>query len=79
VSVILRNEEVSGTVTDLNGNNCVINAARDATLFFTFPGMVPQEIPINGRSMKNECNSDFNVAITKMLSENSGGIRLHDL
>lgn len=51
VSVILRNEEFTGTVTDLNGKYTIANAPQNATLVFTFIGMTPQEIPLNGRTV----------------------------
>lgn len=51
VSVILRNEEFSGTVTDLDGRYIIDNAPQNATLVFTFIGMVPQEVPLNGQTV----------------------------
>lgn len=51
VSVILRNAESTGTVTDLDGKYVLTNVPQDATLVYTFIGMVPQEIPLNGRTI----------------------------
>ena len=50
VSVFLRNDGSTGTVTDLDGEYALNNVPQDATLVFTFIGMAPQEIPLNGRT-----------------------------
>jgi TonB-linked SusC/RagA family outer membrane protein len=42
----------TGTITDANGTYTIVVPA-DATLFFTFLGMKPQEIPVNGKTVIN--------------------------
>jgi TonB-linked SusC/RagA family outer membrane protein len=42
----------TGTITDVNGTYTIVVPA-DATLFYTFLGMKPQEIPVNGRTTIN--------------------------
>ncbi len=42
----------TATVTDLNGKY-EINAAADAVLVFSYVGMMPQEVPVGGKSVVN--------------------------
>ncbi|HTN19359.1 MAG TPA: TonB-dependent receptor [Pelobium sp.] len=40
----------SGTLTDVNGNFALNNVSSDGVLVFSFLGMKPQEVSLNGRS-----------------------------
>lgn len=48
VSVIVKGT-TSGAITDMAGKYSLTNVPQNATLLFSFVGMAPQEIPLNGR------------------------------
>lgn len=49
VSVLVKGS-TNGTVTDINGNYSLSNVSSDATLVFSYIGMLTQEEPVNGRT-----------------------------
>jgi TonB-linked SusC/RagA family outer membrane protein len=51
VSIVVQGT-TQGTVTDINGRY-EISAAGDATLVFSFIGMISQEVPVQGRNVIN--------------------------
>jgi len=52
VTVLLKGT-VIGTTTDIDGNYTLSGVPPDATLVFSFVGMVTQEIPVNGQTVIN--------------------------
>jgi len=48
VSVIVKGT-TNGIITDVNGEYSLRNVPADATLVFTYIGMLPQEVDVNGR------------------------------
>ena len=49
-TVMVENNATIGTVTDIDGNYTLNNVPSDASLQFSYVGMVTQTIPVNGRS-----------------------------
>jgi len=52
-TVVEKNNPARGTITDIDGNFTLTNVPRNAVLLFTYVGMEPQEIAINGRTTIN--------------------------
>jgi TonB-linked SusC/RagA family outer membrane protein len=50
VSVVLQNS-LSGTTTDVNGKYTLPNVPQNATIVFSFTGMVSQKLAVNNRSV----------------------------
>jgi TonB-dependent SusC/RagA subfamily outer membrane receptor len=50
VTVVVENDNVFGTVTDLNGNYILDSVPSDASLKFSYVGMKIKSIPVDGRS-----------------------------
>ncbi|MDR2910627.1 MAG: SusC/RagA family TonB-linked outer membrane protein [Bacteroidales bacterium] len=53
VTVIVKGSPTQGTVTSIDGNYTLPNVPSGGTLLFSFVGMKPQEITINGRTTVN--------------------------
>ena len=51
VSVVVKGNATIGTTTDIDGNYSLTVPSSAEALVFSFVGMVPQEVPINGRSV----------------------------
>lgn len=59
VTVVIKGTS-KGTVTDENGNYSLVNIPDDATLIFSFVGMISQEIQVRGQSQINvSMQADF--------------------
>lgn len=52
-TVVEKNNPTRGTITDIDGNFTLRNVPENATLQFTYVGMKPQEIAVNGRTTIN--------------------------
>ena len=50
-TVIVQNQTSNGTVTDLEGNYVLNNVPANATLQFSYVGMQPQSVAVNGRQV----------------------------
>ena len=49
-TIVMQENASHGTVTDIDGNYSLINVPPDATLQFSYVGMVTQSVPVNGRT-----------------------------
>lgn len=52
-SVVEKDNPSHGTITDVDGKYTLTNMSENATLQFTYVGMKPQEVAINGRTTIN--------------------------
>lgn len=64
-TIILEGDASRGTVTDIDGNYLLANVPADATLQFSYVGMVTQNVPVNGRTTINVVMNED----SEMLSE----------
>ena len=69
----------NGVITDLDGNYTLENVASDATLVFSYVGMVTQKIPVNGQSVINVKMADDNVMLEETVVIGYGTIKKSDL
>src|SRR5690554_5953389 len=49
-TIVEKGNPSHGTITDVDGNYIITNMAQDATLIFSYVGMISQEIDLNGRT-----------------------------
>jgi len=64
-TIILEGDASRGTVTDIDGNYILPNIPSNATLQFSYVGMVTQSVPVNGRTTINVVMNED----SEMLSE----------
>lgn len=69
----------SGTVTDMDGNYSLSNVPGDATLVFSYIGMMTLEEPVNGRSTINVTLSEDVQALEEVVVIGYGTARKIDL
>ena len=69
----------NGVITDLDGHYTLENVASDATLVFSYVGMVTQKIPVNGQSDINVKMADDNVMLEETVVIGYGTIKKSDL
>lgn len=51
VTVTVKADQMTGTVTDINGNYKITVPDEDAVLVFSYIGFISEEVPVNGRSV----------------------------
>lgn len=77
-TVVIKGQTV-GTVTDLDGYYKLSDVPVDATLGFSFVGMKPLELPVNGRSVINVEMEDDSKLIDEVVVIGYGVQRKSDL
>ncbi|MGI6862167.1 SusC/RagA family TonB-linked outer membrane protein [Bacteroides sp. KG156] len=50
-TIVVKNNQTSGTITDVNGKYTLSGVARDAVLMVSYMGMKSQEVAVNGRTV----------------------------
>lgn len=78
VSVLVKGTN-HGTVTDIDGNYSLSNVSNDATLVFSYIGMLTLEEPVNGRSTINVTLSEDVQALEEVVVIGYGTARKRDL
>lgn len=69
----------SGTLTDANGNYELKNVEKNEILVFSFVGMDPQEVAVNGRAIVNVKLKSQSVGINEVVVVGYGTARKSDL
>ena len=69
----------NGTITDFDGNYSISNVSADATLAFTFIGMVAQDIPLAGKSIINVIMREETIGLDEVVAIGYGVQRKSDL
>jgi TonB-linked SusC/RagA family outer membrane protein len=78
VTVVVKGT-TKGTVTDTDGNYSLSNIPEDATLIFSFVGMISQEIQVNGQSQINvKMEADY-IGIEEIVAVGYGTMKKSDL
>ena len=77
VTVRVKNAN-TGTATDINGHYS-INAAKDATLIFSFIGYKTQEVPIRSRNAVNVTLEEGDTALDEVVVIGYGSVKKRDL
>ncbi|MDR1919141.1 MAG: TonB-dependent receptor [Tannerellaceae bacterium] len=78
VSVLVKGT-LQGTTTDMDGNYNLPDVAADATLVFSFIGMLPQEIKVNGRTAISASLEESATALGEVVAIGYGTMRKSDL
>lgn len=71
VTVVVKGT-TQGIITDMDGNYTLSNVPGDATLIFSFVGMKPQEIPVEGKSIINASLAEETVGIDEVVAVGYG-------
>jgi len=66
VNIVIKGTTV-GVLSDMNGRYTLTNVAPDAVLTFSFVGMVPQDIPLGGRTTLNVVLSESAVSLDEIV------------
>ncbi|MCD8182887.1 MAG: TonB-dependent receptor [Bacteroides sp.] len=69
----------NGVATDLDGNYILSNVPENAMLSYNYVGMVPQEIPVNGRSIINVMLKDDTQQLEEVIVIGYGSAKAKDL
>lgn len=78
VSVVVKGT-TNGTITDANGNYSLPNVPVNATLQFSFVGMITQEIPVEGKTSINISLVEETVGIEEVVAVGYGTQRKGNL
>ncbi|MCE5206305.1 MAG: TonB-dependent receptor [Porphyromonadaceae bacterium] len=78
VSVLVKGTTL-GTVTDIDGNYSLSNLSNNATLVFSYIGMVTVEEPLNGRTVVNVIMTEDVHALEEVVVIGYGAARKRDL
>ena len=78
VAVVIKGTTL-GAVTNEDGNYSITNAPNDATLVFSFVGMISQEIPVNGQSQINVSLKPDYIGIEEVVAVGYGTMKKSDL
>jgi len=57
------NGTTNGTITDIDGNYTLANVPSNATLLFSYVGMITQKVPVNGKKVINIVMKEDNVVL----------------
>ncbi len=68
-----------GTVTDGNGNYTITDVEKDATLIFSFVGMISQEIALNGQTRVSASLKADYIGIEEVVAVGYGTMKKSDL
>jgi len=74
VSVVVKGT-TNGTITDANGTFSLTSLPADATLVFSFVGMKPQEVVVNGKTSVNAVLTEEAVNIDEVVVVGYGTIK----
>jgi TonB-linked SusC/RagA family outer membrane protein len=66
VTVVVKGT-TAGTTTDALGKYTLANVPQNATLVFTFIGMTPQEVPLNGQTRVDVIMKETSVALEEVV------------
>ena len=69
----------NGTVTDFDGVYNLNNVPSDATLSFTYVGMTPQDIPVNGRKTVDCILHEDHLGLEEVIVIGYGSAKAKDL
>jgi len=78
VTVLLKGT-VIGTTTDIDGNYSLSRVPSDATLVFSFVGMVTQEIPVSGRMIINVVMETESFGLDEVVVIGYGTVKKKDV
>lgn len=78
VSVFVKGT-TNGTVTSVDGDYSLSNIPSDATLVFSYMGMLTQEIPVNGRTVVNVLLEEDTQRLDEVVVVGYGTSRAKDL
>ncbi|MFA5329583.1 MAG: TonB-dependent receptor [Prolixibacteraceae bacterium] len=78
VTVVVKGS-TRGTITDTEGEYRLENIGDNATVQFSFVGMIPQEIPVAGKSTINLIMSEETVGIEEVVAVGYGTARKSDI
>ncbi|MFH0758925.1 MAG: TonB-dependent receptor, partial [Bacteroidota bacterium] len=70
---------VQGTITDMNGNYTLDNVPDGATLVFSYLGMVPQELPVENKTLINVVLQEEIYGIEEVVAVGYGTMSRGDL
>jgi TonB-linked SusC/RagA family outer membrane protein len=78
VSVVIKGT-TTGTITDANGNYSLSNIPPNAIVLFSFVGMKPQQVKIEGQSVINIVLQEDSINIDEVVAVGYGTMRKDDL
>jgi TonB-linked SusC/RagA family outer membrane protein len=78
VTVLVKGSTI-GTVTDIDGNYTLSNVPQDATIVFSYIGMLTIEEPLNGRSVVSVIMAEDVQALDEVVVIGYGSARKRDL
>lgn len=78
VSVLIKGT-TTGTVTSIDGDYALANVPGNATLVFSYVGMLTQEVPVNNRTVINILLEDDTQALEEVVVIGYGTARKRDL
>ncbi len=78
VSVAVKGTQ-QGAITDMDGKFSLSNISSNATLVFSFVGMKPQEIPVNGKSLINVSLEEESIGLEEVVAIGYGTVKKKDL
>lgn len=78
VTVVIQGTS-AGSITDVDGNYTLPNVPGNATLVFSFVGMVTQEIPVNNQTRINVTLEEETIALQEVVAIGYGTMRKSDL
>jgi TonB-linked SusC/RagA family outer membrane protein len=78
VTIIAKGTSI-GTITDTDGNYTLDNIPDDATLVFSFMGMLTQEIPVDGKTTINVTMLEDSKALDEVVVIAYGTVKKRDL
>jgi len=78
VSIVIRGT-TTGTVTDIDGQYSLGNVPSDASLIYSFVGMRPMEVPVDGRTLINVALEIDAIGIDEVVVIGYGTARSSDL
>lgn len=79
VTVIVKGNPTLGTVSNIDGNYTLPNVPSNGTLQFSFVGMVPQEVALNGRTAVNVSLAQDAIGLDEVIAIGYGTQRKRDV